>query len=386
MGNRISAIQRALGAVWEESPEYFDDIDRDDFINRLDSFSPAIGWQEPIDKATEEHHQAWETVAKSSKMRDLADWGWVLFEQIFPPGHKLRRKIDALDPGDFLHINWYSKHQAVRVPWSLLHRHEPPSEGSPVDPLDFLGLRLRIAHKWHDPPGETSKALESIPNESESPRATRAHIFYWGSGGTAATAQEHLQDLEQWCTLPLPTGGENPKEQVCRFLKTPGPRPVALIYVYCKCSTGSASGPNLLFGNTPEPANELSLADLGTGCIEDHPLVFINACDTASSHPFFDKNEIQERFFRRDCRAYVGSECKVPIKFAARFAVTFFHFLYLRPGDTPTPAGEALTRARKFFWDEYRNIGGLFYSYVNDYDLFMAPDEDVAALRRSAIV
>jgi hypothetical protein len=44
-------------------------------------------------------------------------------------------------------------------------------------------------------------------------------------------------------------------------------------------------------------------------------------------------------------------------------------------------AGEAVTQARLFLWTHYRNIGGLFYSHVNQYDLFLAREDEVRALR-----
>ena len=45
------------------------------------------------------------------------------------------------------------------------------------------------------------------------------------------------------------------------------------------------------------------------------------------------------------------------------------------------PAGEALTQARMFLWTQYRNVGGLFYSMSNQYDLYLASQDEVLALR-----
>ena len=49
--------------------------------------------------------------------------------------------------------------------------------------------------------------------------------------------------------------------------------------------------------------------------------------------------------------------------------------------DEPMAAGEAVTQTRLFLWTHYRNIGGLLYAYVNQYDLFLARDDEVLALR-----
>lgn len=42
--------------------------------------------------------------------------------------------------------------------------------------------------------------------------------------------------------------------------------------------------------------------------------------------------------------------------------------------------GRAFAQTCKFLRDLYRNLGSLLYSYVNDYDLFAASDEQVAEL------
>ena len=40
-------------------------------------------------------------------------------------------------------------------------------------------------------------------------------------------------------------------------------------------------------------------------------------------------------------------------------------------------AGEATTQARRFLWSNYRNVGGLLYSYVNQYKLYLADDSEL---------
>ena len=70
-----------------------------------------------------------------------------------------------------------------------------------------------------------------------------------------------------------------------------------------------------------------------------------------------------------------------PIQFASRFASIFFHFLYRQMDPEPMAAGEAVAQTRLFLWTQYRNIGGIFYTYVNQYELFMASDAEVKALR-----
>jgi hypothetical protein len=110
--------------------------------------------------------------------------------------------------------------------------------------------------------------------------------------------------------------------------------------------------------------------------------VFANACATSGTD-VYSASVIAKSFFDRGCRAYIGSECMVPVEMASRFAVVFFHFLLreVDPAKAPISAGEALVQARLFLWCHYRNIGGLLYSYLNQYDLYLASPQELSALR-----
>ena len=57
------------------------------------------------------------------------------------------------------------------------------------------------------------------------------------------------------------------------------------------------------------------------------------------------------------------------MQFASRFATAFFHYFLVARDEDPISAGEAVYRARRFFWTNYRNIGGLLYTHSNDFDV-----------------
>jgi hypothetical protein len=155
---------------------------------------------------------------------------------------------------------------------------------------------------------------------------------------------------------------------------------MTVLYLFCQAGAASAAGPTLRFGATPDPEHVLERLDLGGAPFADRPLVFANACTTAGNE-VYRCNELAQLFFDRGCRAYLGTEIKVPIRFASRFAVIFFHFLYRRANPAPIAAGEALAQTRLFLWTRYRNIGGLFYTYLNQYELFMADEAELRAMR-----
>jgi hypothetical protein len=376
---RVVRARKTLEGVRELCADRENAIDTADLSARLARFVPRQDWSTAADNATDHALAAWHKIAATREMRALAYAGSQLFQAFFPQNSLLRAKVEDLAPGDSLRISWSQSDPSFlfHIPWALLYRGDVPGAGVAVDPQNFLGIRLRTTHLTGG--REIDRAL--------GPQATRAHLLYWGDGPldrTGDEAREHERELASWSPLFLPKGVTRRKEELSAFLGSPKPSPVSLLYLFCQCTTGSGDAPVLRFGNTNAYANVLELMDIGNSELADQPLVFVNACATSAADPYFT-NELQRLFLRRGCRAYIGSECKVPTRFAARFATAFFHFLYLRgPADLPMSAGEALAQARKFFWDEYRSLGGLYYSYLNDDRIFVAHPEEVAALRRPA--
>ena len=171
-----------------------------------------------------------------------------------------------------------------------------------------------------------------------------------------------------------------PKSEIVRALETPGVSPLAVLYLYCTCAVGRGNEPVLRFGATSDTVDVIRQPELGAGELVDRPLVFANACTTLAADPYFT-NELAMTFFDRGCRAFLGTEARVPIQLASRFAYLFFQFFTRQVAPEPVAAGEAVSQARLFLWRYYRNVGGLFYSYVNQYELFLASDDEVVALR-----
>ncbi|MGQ4359973.1 CHAT domain-containing protein [Streptomyces sp. SAS_272] len=368
----ILTAREALDRVREFNSDRENTIDPADLSARLERFEPTQDWTAVTGTPTGQALAVGEQSALTHEMRALAFSGSELFDALFPPSSTLRAKVDALGPGDNLRIIRSPAGPSLpHVPWPLLYRGEIPAAGTAVDPQSFLGMRLRTA--------DLVKTCEA--DRSLTPEAIRAHLLYWGGDETEDEARKHRSELDSWSPFFLPTGVAQRKEELSAFLSSPEPRPVSLIYLFCQCSTGSGAAPVLRFGSTNRTEDVLELMDMGRADLVDQPLVFINACATSAADPNFT-NQLQSLFLRRGCRAYIGTECKVPTGFAARFATAFFHFLYLHDSSGRTmAAGEAFAQARKFFWDEYRSLGGLYYSYVNDDRIYVARSEEVAALR-----
>jgi hypothetical protein len=159
-------------------------------------------------------------------------------------------------------------------------------------------------------------------------------------------------------------------------------RPAGVLYLFCHYAL-IANVPVLRFGlDSGNPDDILDETEIGTAEFQSHPLVFANACMTGATG-IYAANELEKAFINRGCRAFIGTESKVPVQMASRFAATFFAFFLRLVAPDPMAGGEAMTQARLLLWTNYRNIGGLLYSYVNQYDLYLAGAAELTTLQRS---
>jgi hypothetical protein len=372
--NNVRASAEKFRGKWES---YLNDIDGASLAERLQDYtqSPEYDWSQLQDLADPARQAAWDQVKVSSELRDMAVDGHALYQALFPKGTDLRGWVDALPPGARLEISWKDG-EVSNIPWGLMCRQPAPPPGGAVEATDFLGLRYRIAYTTHKA-SDRSKALGA-------PAAVhQASFLYWGdhpadTAGTEARWQRNL-----WAGLPnqviIPAASSADRRgDLVRLWNDPDPSPMAILYFFCQCKVGDGNDPVLSFGDSA--ADILRRTDLAGQDLDDRPFVFANACTTASADPYI-ANELEATFFERGCRAFLGTETKVPIPLAARFASIFFDFFYRRVDPAPMAAGEALAQSRLFLWTRYRNIGGLFYTYINQYELFLADDAEVAALR-----
>jgi hypothetical protein len=363
---------------WED---YLDNIDPADLDLRLRQRHADrehdYDWRAFQDRADAAHRAAWDTVAAAPELRRLAYEGHVLYQTLCPSNSQLRTWIDGLQPGHRLNVFWQQPPAdpwVPHVPWGLMYLPRPPAPGDPVDPTGFLGLRFRIEYRAHPVQGG-SVALGSPGS------VHRAFCLYWGTGQADETAREAQRQQGEWSALgnamvlPVRGTGELLKRQILRFLNDPSPRPTAVVYLYCQCGlSGQGRDYALLFGSSA--ADEIRRDELDIVPFADRPLIFANACLTASASPYA-VNALEEAFFARAVRGYLGTETRVPIQLAGRFATIFFRYFNREIDPDPIAAGEAVAQARIFLWTNYRNIGGLFYTYVQQYELSMMDEADV---------
>lgn len=376
IGNVREAAEETRTA-WEA---HFNAIDPADLADRLKRWQPEYNWTALGDYADPAHRQQWEKMAVSAEFRNFAWHGRQLFQAFFPRDTNLAKWMAAVSPGARLNMSLTPQAGAVfipHVPWGLMYVADLPPEGQPVDPMGFLGMRCRIAYTSHAarPASRSLGALDATH---------RAHFLYWGDSAADVTGQEARWQRNQWSAWQnqvfVPTTVQNAKAELLKLMNDPQPPPTSVLYLFCQCNLGAGNDPTLRFGSTNDAKNVVRQTEFGTSPLADRPLVFANACTTIAADPFM-ANALEEVFFDRGCRAYIGTETKVPIVFGSRFAEIFFRFFYRLVDAAPMAAGEALTQARLFLWTHYLNIGGLFYGAVNQYDLFLAREDEVTALR-----
>ena len=366
----------AAGDRWRVSATNFlDDIGADELEQRLQYSITPQSWDDDQSSADEVHATAWQQAAQTRQLKELAARGFQLFEILFPRGSERRSVIDELAPGSLISIRWdVSNGAAGGIPWSLLYTKDV-GMGGVVEGMGFFGLRFRLEHIKNK---RRNSGLFLGTSHSRPPTS----LLYWGSDEVDSTG---MQSKWQRSWQQAPTGafdvrpissGSDPKEQVLAALRGSGDGP-AVVYLYCQCGV-SGTGSEIVLG-FDESVDGLGARiedwELAPNDIPNGPLVFANACDTGKADAY-NVNMLEQHFIKRGCRAFIGTQTKVPVVLASRVSRVFFHFFTTRVDSKAMHAGEALVQTRRFLWRNYRNLGGLLYSYVDQYRLVLAdPDE-----------
>ena len=354
-----------------------DAIDADEFARRVerhlgtDYLYRTLDWRSSAHgiEVAAEHQSAWDTIAESEETLDLAFYGYRLYNTFFPQGTSLRAVLDTLLAGSRINIDWPVDAGNASVPWNLMYTDLPPDSGA-IEAERFFGLRFRLSwSKWRRAP-----ASQVLGKVSE---AERLHLLYWKDDevGTEADYQRaQAADYPTHRVVPDPAELDDVPGRQQAMAELRAPTSAAVLHFYCHCVHDTAAKETkLIFGPIQQQAMfKLSGRDFGAERFVGEPLVFVNACDSAGAD-VYEVNQLEQMFFDRGCRAFMGTEVRVPIALAARFAHVFFAMLEQPLDDGRLFAGEAATQARRYLWLNYRNIGGLFYSYIHHYGLRMEP-------------
>jgi hypothetical protein len=380
----VGLLQKSAESFRAKHGDYLNDIAPQNLLYRLSQHHPGDDWGQLPDFADPPHQSKWQTVSVSDELFKLAFYGHKLYNVLFPRNvPPLRDLLDQLEPGQRVNINWRSDSGGdwvPHIPWELLYVDDP-SANEAVDPTRFWGLRFRIGYTTYRP----GNAMMSLGAPKDTWCSTL--LFYGNAANEPATEEAKWQRKtwgswsNQWI-VPMGAKGATPKAEIVAELKRPSQR-AGVLYLFCHYSLNAKNVPVLRFGtDSDNPDDILDETELGTTEFRTHPLVFANACMTGAAG-VHAVNELEKAFFDRGCRAFIGTESKVPVQMASRFAAAFFWFFLRLVDRDPMAGGEAMSQARLLLWTHYKNIGGLLYSYVNQYDLYFAGAEELVQIQRS---
>ena len=146
------------------------------------------------------------------------------------------------------------------------------------------------------------------------------------------------------------------------------------MYLYCHAVTAGPGDPGGINGSCLILTDDdrLTLEDLYLEApmeqpLRGHPLVFINACESAELTPAFYDGFVPY-FIAKTARGVIGTECKTPALFATEWALRFFpRFL---SGES---LGELFLDLRREFCTKHNNPLGLLYAVYCDGDTQIQP-------------
>lgn len=370
----VLAVRAALENFRQKCSSYLNAVDADDLLEQLSALPPGAAWGYSVDPSAP-HMQAWNEPEVQHALHTLAWHGYSLFESLFTNA-RLRDDVLALQPGDRLEVHWYPERGRQHpFPWGLMYL-QPVARATSVDPMKFSGLRLRL-ETFSYTQDRIKLCLGALCDQTP-----RAYCLYWDDSPKeiSSEAQRQRTTLDRWAgRLFLPTEGVGtPRDELIDAFNRRGPN-AHVLYVFCRCHNPENEAVELRFSNGPGDA-PVSMPDLNQVDLTNNPLVFINACDTAAGESGATQ-DLERYYFTRKCGAYIGTEAKVPVQLASRVAEGFFHYFYGATASRTLPAGEALAQIKLLLWKRYRNVGGIFYTLVNEHRLHIsAEDHDGADL------
>jgi hypothetical protein len=372
----IVNVRTAIESFREKwGSKYLDNIEPQDLLNDLTTFTnakPSI-WGSP-DLANQEHQDIWNEVSISPEFKEFAIAGHRLYKDFFPLESKIAEIIDSLRLGARIDIIWLqqpSSDNPPHVPWKLMFQPSI-SNGDSIDPLGFMGLRYRISYTTMN--YSDSLALGDLSG---------IHCLSWEKKLLEETKWHRslLSNPPNQICIPNLDGTKSQKDQLLEILMTSDS--VNVLYFYCRCNARSGSDVILQFGDTNTNNDTIKPSEFDRdGKLKGKPFIFANACSTFVADPS-NINDLQLIFSELGSRGYLGTESRVPEVFASRFAMIFFHFFYRKLDPSPMAVGEALAQTQNFIWTRYKNIGGLFYTYVGPYNLCVASKDEVYENRKN---
>ena len=305
-----------------------------------------------------------------SSLSNSAEWGMIAYRRFFED-EKARKRLNKS-------ISWSNGvptfvSALTPFPWEVLYEGDDDTEGNPDM---FWGLRYtpaRILNPETDTvyPDEQTLPLDMLfclhhklmqSHQQERPVIEQLVLKALGKnrfsvlGGTG-------------CGLTKLADPEISGKVLLQYLDTSTHN---IVHFACHCGRDERrdgdGNDTLLFSliNNEQVDGDMPVICLKTkdfyritSKFKYRPLVFLNACQSASGAPdeLGKSFNLPKVFIKHDAAAVIATICPVPDLFAAAFAREFYdRFL-----DQQMTIGDALRATRKFFLEEHNNPLGLAY-------------------------
>jgi hypothetical protein len=376
----LGVLLSLLKGFREAMPDYWSQIGQD-IDSELQCYIPDEDWQVAENTAgfCGNHLNGRNTISGNKALWDLARASYEFFDAVFPKTTSLRGLIDQLPMGSRINVTWVPQRGdcIFNIPWGLLYSVNP-QRGESILGSNFWSLRYRIHYHTHDSYGGASQSRAL----GDPAHTYFGHVLYWQGDDDDLVLREANWQRQRLSTsrmnFIMPVESElNSKDDVLAWLESLTPTPMPLLYFYCKANVDAHCV--LEFGKRgiDRHSYRIQEIELPNQRLNEVRFVFCNACGSGMPQPGQAFNRLENRFFSWGCMAYLGTIHETPIEFASRFSMIFFHFFCNRIGKRIVSSGEAFSQAKRYLWLKHGNLGGLFYTYINEYDLYFADTKEV---------
>jgi hypothetical protein len=260
--------------------------------------------------------------------------------------------------------------ETAPIPWGLLYTGDAAA-GAKLDWDLFIGMR----HIVEEIPLQTTLAISDSAIASEPRLAVSVNVntgIDTKLGITAVADQQTWWSTEATKRQRIGVTSRATRADVVSALAN-ATTDDQLLYFYCHAESFGLSSPGgpdasaLILSDAKVTLGDLALDAPTSTPLAGKPLVFINACESATLSPAFYDGFVPY-FMAKGARGVIGTQCKTPALFAAEWAERFFdRFL---GGEA---LGDAFLGLRREFLAQHGNPLGLLYAVHCDGDTRIDP-------------
>ncbi|MFH8249946.1 CHAT domain-containing protein [Microbacterium sp. B2969] len=258
------------------------------------------------------------------------------------------------------------------VPWALMYLTDRFADDG-LDWRNFIGMR----HVVEQVPMREISALPATATIASTPDLSVRVLF---NDGIDAQMPSHPVAAQRayWEARDVALGEGTMVDDLVGTALAAGAVDKVL-YLYCHAVASSTDPDDSYLVLSDD--ERVSLGRLAVYApIEDqltsHPLVFVNACESGELSPGFYDGFVPY-FLAKGARGVIGTESKVPARFASEWGMAFFDRLF-----SGEPLGEAVLGLRRDFLEKHGNPLGLLYGVHCDTDTRVDPALPPSAKRR----